>query len=254
MREASSWPPGRVLDVASGDGRNALWLATRGFAVTAIDISASAVAAVQSTAAARAVAIATRVADLDMPRPLAGLGPFDAAVVIRYRPSAPQWAAIIATLAPGGQVLLCSFGRAQHERHGFPLAFCVERHAMLAELGTLAAAGAMVEPPAGCRLPGRLGLVEARKLIRRGRAYCSIGSMPALGLQILASSSASSACSLWPACAGVQGEGMSRPASWVTRSQISSASGLLRQDRDIGHHARHPRDRRYGSGRRTRRP
>ena len=137
MREASSWSSGRVLDVASGDGRNALWLATQGFAVTAIDISASAVATLQSTAAARAVAIATRVVDLDMPRPLTGLGPFDAAVVLRYRPSAPQWAAIIATLAPGGQVLLCSFGWAQHERHGFPLAFCVERHAMQAELGTL---------------------------------------------------------------------------------------------------------------------
>ena len=68
VREASSWSSRRVLDVASGDGRNALWLATQGFTFTAIDISASAVATLQSTAAARAVAIATRVVDLDMPR------------------------------------------------------------------------------------------------------------------------------------------------------------------------------------------
>lgn len=128
---------GRILDVASGNGRNALWLAAQGFAVTAIDISKTAIAALQSTAAAQAVAIASRAVDLDMPQPFAGLGPFDAAVVIRYRPSAPQWAAIVATLVPGGQVLLCSFGRAQHEQNGFPLAFCIERQAMQAELGSL---------------------------------------------------------------------------------------------------------------------
>ena len=32
-------PPGRALDVAAGDGRHALWLASLGWAVTAVDIS-----------------------------------------------------------------------------------------------------------------------------------------------------------------------------------------------------------------------
>ncbi|RRQ25884.1 class I SAM-dependent methyltransferase [Rhodococcus sp. Eu-32] len=37
---ATSLPRGRALDLASGEGRNALWLATRGWEVTAVDFSA----------------------------------------------------------------------------------------------------------------------------------------------------------------------------------------------------------------------
>jgi SAM-dependent methyltransferase len=36
-------PPGTALDVAAGEGRNALWLAERGWQVTAVDFSAVAV-------------------------------------------------------------------------------------------------------------------------------------------------------------------------------------------------------------------
>ena len=32
-------PPGRALDLAAGEGRNALWLASRGWSVTAVDFS-----------------------------------------------------------------------------------------------------------------------------------------------------------------------------------------------------------------------
>ncbi|MCC8928891.1 MAG: class I SAM-dependent methyltransferase [Rhodococcus sp. (in: high G+C Gram-positive bacteria)] len=37
---ATALPRGRALDLASGEGRNALWLATRGWEVTAVDFSA----------------------------------------------------------------------------------------------------------------------------------------------------------------------------------------------------------------------
>jgi SAM-dependent methyltransferase len=33
-------PPGRALDLAAGEGRNAIWLAQRGWSVTAVDFSA----------------------------------------------------------------------------------------------------------------------------------------------------------------------------------------------------------------------
>ncbi|MGC7995736.1 class I SAM-dependent methyltransferase, partial [Salmonella enterica] len=36
--------PGTAIDVATGDGRTALWLATRGWGVTGVDFSAEALA------------------------------------------------------------------------------------------------------------------------------------------------------------------------------------------------------------------
>ena len=38
-REARTLPPGRALDVACGEGRNAIWLAEQGWDVTAVDFS-----------------------------------------------------------------------------------------------------------------------------------------------------------------------------------------------------------------------
>ena len=37
--ELAGLPPGRALDLAAGEGRNALWLADRGWEVTAVDFS-----------------------------------------------------------------------------------------------------------------------------------------------------------------------------------------------------------------------
>ena len=37
--ELADLPPGRALDVAAGEGRNAIWLAERGWEVTAVDFS-----------------------------------------------------------------------------------------------------------------------------------------------------------------------------------------------------------------------
>jgi SAM-dependent methyltransferase len=39
VQELSAASPGRALDVATGEGRNAIWLAARGWSVTAVDFS-----------------------------------------------------------------------------------------------------------------------------------------------------------------------------------------------------------------------
>jgi SAM-dependent methyltransferase len=44
VSELSDLPPGRALDLACGEGRNAIWLAERGWQVTAVDFSAAGVA------------------------------------------------------------------------------------------------------------------------------------------------------------------------------------------------------------------
>jgi 2-polyprenyl-3-methyl-5-hydroxy-6-metoxy-1,4-benzoquinol methylase len=43
VREVAELPPGRALDLACGEGRNALWLAERGWTVTGVDYSAVAI-------------------------------------------------------------------------------------------------------------------------------------------------------------------------------------------------------------------
>jgi SAM-dependent methyltransferase len=130
--------PGAVLDVAAGAGRNTLFLASHGFAVTALDIAPAALDRLRKTAAAAGLPIVTRCADLDDPSALESLGPFDDLIIVRYRPAPAQWPHLLARLRPGGLLLLCSFGPAEAGRKGFPRAFCLDRAEVGAEIGALA--------------------------------------------------------------------------------------------------------------------
>jgi SAM-dependent methyltransferase len=102
---------GKVLDVAAGSGRHALWLAAHAFTVTAVDRDA---AAMQSLAdCARTI-----VADLESgPWPLDG-ETFDAVLVTNYlhRPLFPQ---LVAAVAPGGVLVYETFA-AGNESVGRP--------------------------------------------------------------------------------------------------------------------------------------
>ena len=63
-------PPGRVLCLAEGEGRNAVWLAEQGRSVTAVDASPVGLAKARQLAAARGVHIDAVVAELaDYPIP-----------------------------------------------------------------------------------------------------------------------------------------------------------------------------------------
>lgn len=63
----SSWKiqPGRALDIATGKGRNALFLAERGFTVEGVDISEVALEEARRRAAAKGLAVEFTQADLD---------------------------------------------------------------------------------------------------------------------------------------------------------------------------------------------
>jgi len=109
----------RVLDLACGGGRHALWLARRGHPVVAVDRDGEALAAL-----AEVPGVETLQADLEgegagspAPWPLAGRS-FAAIVVTNYlhRPLLPQLAA---SLAPGGVLLYETF-MAGNERFGKP--------------------------------------------------------------------------------------------------------------------------------------
>ncbi len=60
---AEAIPPGPALDLGSGDGRNALYLAEKGFEVTAVDLSEAGIAKLQRFAKERNLSIETQVAD-----------------------------------------------------------------------------------------------------------------------------------------------------------------------------------------------
>lgn len=64
VRELSELPAGRALDLAAGEGRNAVWLARRGWQVDAVDFSAVALKRADDLARSHEVALKTQVADL----------------------------------------------------------------------------------------------------------------------------------------------------------------------------------------------
>ena len=104
-------PGGRVLDLAAGGGRHSRWLAAHGFAVTAVDRDADAMAALDDVAE-------TLVADLEgAPWPLADRR-FAAVLVTNYlwRPLFP---AIVGALDAGGVLLYETFA-AGNETVGRP--------------------------------------------------------------------------------------------------------------------------------------
>lgn len=82
--ESESWEimPGRVLDVACGKGRNAIYLARRGFHVTAVDISPVALELGRKRAEELSLSIDWRQADMDELQ--LGRAEFDLIININY--------------------------------------------------------------------------------------------------------------------------------------------------------------------------
>jgi cyclopropane fatty-acyl-phospholipid synthase-like methyltransferase len=117
VREAARLDPGaRVLSVAEGEGRNAVWLAGQGFDVTAIEGAPNAVAKARRLATERGVSVDFRLADLEhwvWPE-----GAFDAVIAIFIQfARAPLRDRIFAgmkrAVRPGGLILLHGFAPRQ---------------------------------------------------------------------------------------------------------------------------------------------
>ncbi len=152
--------PGRALDLASGAGRESVFLALAGWRVDTWDHDPEALARADALAARHGTTIATRVVELeDGPLPAPGEG-WDTIVVCRFlhRPLLP-W--IASALAPGGTLVYETFRRGQ-EAHGRP-----KQERYLLEPGELARAfpSLRVETYEEHDPPG--GPVVARLLARR---------------------------------------------------------------------------------------
>lgn len=115
--------PGRALDLGAGEGRNAVWLAGRGWGATAVDFSAAGMAKADRLAADHGVAVTTVVAD-----------------VLTHEVEAQAWDLVLLSylqlptverldvvrraaggVAPGGTLLVVAHDRTNLERgHGGP--------------------------------------------------------------------------------------------------------------------------------------
>jgi SAM-dependent methyltransferase len=107
-----------VLDVASGAGRNALFLAAAGWHVHAVDRDADALATLRASADVAGVQVSTEVLDLENSTTAFGEQEFGGVVVFNYlhRPLVPG---LIASLAVGGVLIYETFTIGQ-EKRGHP--------------------------------------------------------------------------------------------------------------------------------------
>ena len=114
VAEVGALRPGRALDLACGEGRNAVWLAERGWTVTGVDFSPVALARAAELAARRGVEVELVEADLTGYTPPRAA--FDLVLVLYLQlPSAGRRVvldAAAAAVAPQGTLLVVGHDRA----------------------------------------------------------------------------------------------------------------------------------------------
>lgn len=110
-------PGMRVLDVAGGGGRNALWLAARGYEVTVVDVSSVGLALAERRAAAAGLTLRTQIRNLEFD----GLppGPFDLILCVYFLDRA-LLGTIAKHLSPDGLLVLEHPTATNLERHERP--------------------------------------------------------------------------------------------------------------------------------------
>lgn len=110
VAEFQGYPPGRALDIACGEGRNAIWLATRGWQATGIDFSPVGLDRAAELAADAGVADRVEFVVGDVVAGPLPPGPFDAVIVAYLQLPAPQRRAALRraaqVVAPGGTLLV----------------------------------------------------------------------------------------------------------------------------------------------------
>jgi SAM-dependent methyltransferase len=107
VRELAGLEPGRALDLAAGEGRNAIWLAEKGWEVTGVDFSAVGLAKARRIAESRGVTVDWVAADVLDYTPA---GKFELVLIAYLQLPMRELATVLrhacAALAPGGTLLM----------------------------------------------------------------------------------------------------------------------------------------------------
>lgn len=100
--------PARALDLGAGEGRNALWLASIGWQVTAVDISDVAIGRMQQFAREQGVEVSTVAGDMESY--LSNCGKFDLVVMayiqVPHESLRTLFAAASEAVVPGGHLFI----------------------------------------------------------------------------------------------------------------------------------------------------
>ncbi len=121
--ELAALPPGRAIDLATGEGRNAIWLAERGWQVTGVDFAAAGLARAARLAAERGVTVDWVHADLLGYVPAAGA--YDLVLIAYLHLPHTSLSQVFRTaakaVAPGGTLLIVGHDRDNITKgHGGP--------------------------------------------------------------------------------------------------------------------------------------
>lgn len=124
VAEVSELAPGRALDIGSGEGGDALWLATQGWRVTGVDISMNALEKARARAESVDVDAASRIRweQRDLTAWLPDPASFDlVSSQFMHLPEPARsvlFSALAAAVAPGGTLLIVGHDASEHEDAG----------------------------------------------------------------------------------------------------------------------------------------
>lgn len=117
---------GTVLDLASGDGRNSIYLSKKGFDVTAVDFSREGLKRLESFAGKEGINIKTICRDLSNKENILSLGKFDNIVICNYKLDSSLIPVVESLLNPNGVLIYSTFNVKHHIKFGFNRDFCLE--------------------------------------------------------------------------------------------------------------------------------
>lgn len=110
VKNLNLFKKGSVLDLACGDGRNALYLLESGFDVTGVDFSQSGLDRLKHFGAAYGNRLKLKQINLSEANCLDSLGQFDNILICHYRVTTQNLKTLSAHLSENGILLLTGFG------------------------------------------------------------------------------------------------------------------------------------------------
>ncbi len=122
---------GSILDLACGDGRNAIYLARAGYEVLGVDFSQEALERLEGFVASEKISLKTKLMDLENIKNLKNLGKFDNIIISHYKPSLEVLKKLPDLLNENGILLISSFNYKHVEKKGFPKKYALGKNELV---------------------------------------------------------------------------------------------------------------------------